>query len=433
MAMNAIHHVSLVALLGALSFGCNAPAPPSNTGGTDAGNVGDACGRGLVVVQSDYVSTNVSLVSLAGKVLSSSLISSASTKTGLSASLSGDVVVPSMPQNGSSLVVIDQYPVGVVSWVDVATGSVLGQLNVGSSPDADAQSTFSGNPHDYVEVRPNVAYVSRYDPNPNAGQAPFDGGSDIILLDVADKAHPTITGRIDLSSALTGEDPTFYPRPGRMVVDGDRVLALLSADNLGFDASASSRLVVIDPKTDQIVSVKVLDGLHTCMGLALAPSGGRVSVTCAGTFELATMASNIDESALVVLSRNGDTLTEEKRILATAMGTQPFGFTTTFADADTVLATTTGTMGADGVPGTPDHALAIHVSTGARQDLAEAPALNIGEVRCAAACGVCFIASSDPAASVLKRFTVSEGKLTADQGITVDTSIGLPPKYVGQF
>ncbi|PKN46336.1 MAG: hypothetical protein CVU63_07695, partial [Deltaproteobacteria bacterium HGW-Deltaproteobacteria-20] len=81
--------LAVITLLG--SFACNV-ASPDNTGGTDI--TAGACGRGLVVVNTDYQSTNVSLVAIDGKVLSTSFLSSASTPPGLSAPLGGDVVVP---------------------------------------------------------------------------------------------------------------------------------------------------------------------------------------------------------------------------------------------------------------------------------------------------------------------------------------------------
>src|SRR5262245_48452094 len=88
--------------------GCGAPAPPDATGGVSV-PVG-RCGRGLVSVQSDYQSTNVSLLATDGVMLSSSFISSASASAALSAPLSGDVVAPTSASLGSELVLVDRYP-----------------------------------------------------------------------------------------------------------------------------------------------------------------------------------------------------------------------------------------------------------------------------------------------------------------------------------
>ena len=52
------------------------------------------CGRGLVVGGTDYHSTNLSILDAWGRTRSESFLSSASAATGLSAPLSGDVVVP---------------------------------------------------------------------------------------------------------------------------------------------------------------------------------------------------------------------------------------------------------------------------------------------------------------------------------------------------
>ena len=118
--------------------GCNAPDPPPTTGGTDLPP--GACGRGAVVIGSDYQSTNVSLVGVEGEVLSPSFLSSATSSAGLTAPLSGDVAVPSMPAAGEEIVLLDRYPAAVLTWVDVVTGSVRAQLNVATG--------FAANPQD---------------------------------------------------------------------------------------------------------------------------------------------------------------------------------------------------------------------------------------------------------------------------------------------
>src|SRR5258708_24973637 len=112
----------------ALLTACGVRTPATNTGG--AHNDAGPCGRGVAVVTSDYMSWSVSLLDLEGNVISPSVISSASATTGLSAPLSGDVVLPSTPAHGDTLVLIDSYRASILTWVDVKSGAVRGQLSV---------------------------------------------------------------------------------------------------------------------------------------------------------------------------------------------------------------------------------------------------------------------------------------------------------------
>ncbi|HVY46530.1 MAG TPA: hypothetical protein VHB21_11655 [Minicystis sp.] len=391
--------------------GCGAPEPPRPTGGTDA-SVG-ACGRGVVAFDTDFHSTNVSLVALDGRVLSASLVSSASADTGLSAPLSGDVVAPTEPAGGDVVLVVDRSA-GVVTRVDAKRGVVLGQI--------DVKTGFASNPQDALEAAPGKIYVSRYDPNLAPGAEPFDGGSDVLLVDAA-KGAPV--GRIDLASAVAGE-AGMYPRPTRMIAAGGKVYALLAATSLDYASSAPSRVVAIDPEHDAIEDVAVLEGLHGCQGLAASPSGGAIAVSCPGTFE-GSSASNVAESGLVLLDA-GAHLAEATRVSAADLGGDPLGFSVAFVGERALLATTAGKLGASG-----DRAVVVDLDGGAHHDvLVTKEAFKLGEVRCAAACGVCFVADAEQADS-LARFAVDGGSLSPAASIDPDPAIGLPAVYLGAF
>ena len=232
-----------------VAAGCGAPAPPPGTGG---GNLPEGqCGRGLVVVQSDYQSTNVSLLARDGTVASSSFISSGSADPGLSAALSGDVAAPTARVTGDQVVLLDRFPASVVTWVDRETAEVSGQL--------DVRTGFSSNPQDVLEVG-GATLISRYETNPAPGKEPFDAGGDLLIVD---PAGPTITGRIDLSDGVSNA-PEALPRPSRMVGVEDGVVVLLEAISEDFSSFADSRLALVDPTAEAIVDVLVLDGLAGC-------------------------------------------------------------------------------------------------------------------------------------------------------------------------
>jgi hypothetical protein len=393
-------------LFGAL-VGCGADAPAS-TGGVSVPM--GRCGRGLVAVESDYQSTNVSLLATDGAVLSSSFISS-SGEGALSAPLSGDVVAPTSPLFGNEVVLVDRYPAAVLTFVNLDDAVVRAQLNVSTG--------FSSNPQDYLELAPDRAYVSRYDANPAPDRQPFDRGSDVLRID---PRAPSIVARIDLTSAMS-DAPGFLPRPSRMLARGARLYVLLAAYDARFTDSAPSRLVVLED--DAITGVAVLDGLHGCN--ALASRGNLVAVGCSGKFDGAT--STLAEAGVALLDI--DTLTETARFAASDLVDQPLGFSLDFAADDKLLLTAFGSLS----PETSDVAFELDTATGAVRRLVEAPAFALGEVRCmsvvseregALGCGACYIA--DAALGILHGMT-PDGIYT----IEPDTTIGLPPRYLGRF
>ena len=404
---------TLVFVVALASAACGAPDPPANTGGTDV--TPGACGRGVVVVSSDYQSTDVGLVDWSADVLSASVISSSSASTGLSAALSGDVVAPTTPDTGNTFTLIDRYPAAVITLVDVESGGVRAQI--------DVKTGFASDPRDWLSLGDHKAYVARYDPNLAPGAAPFDGGSDVLVVDPIARAP---TGRIDLSSALAGAGSGFYPRPARLVAAGGLVYALLSCDDLDYASSAESRVVEIDPTTDAITRVHVLTGLHGCLGLAASPSGASLGVVCSGQFEQSS-ASDVTESAVVRLDVG--TLDETARVPAAALGGDALGSSLSFASESSVAVTTFGALGGASPRG--DRALLVDLDAASSRELTSTTtAFTLGDVRCGPACGACFLADADGAASLVRFDPAGAGAPTS---IEVDPAVGLPARYLGGF
>jgi hypothetical protein len=411
--------VVLKRALFALSFalvGCNAPEPPPPSGGSDAG--AGTCGRGIVVFDSDYHSTNVSLIGFDGTVLSPSFISSASAKTGLSAPLSGDVVAPTMPVTGDDVVLIDRYPAGVLTFVDAKSAMVRAQL--------DVKTGFASNPHDFAAIDSTKAYVLRYDPNLDPGHQPFDGGSDVLIVD---PSVPKIAGRIDLTRALAGEKKGFYPRPERVVVVGNKAFVLLSGYSEDFQSAPESRVVTLDTERDAIDDVTVISGLHGCAGLALSPSKSALAVACSGTFQ-GSSTTDVAEAGLALLDLNHD-LKEIAHASAEELGGDPFGFSVAFIDEHTVLATTFGRQGGPMPKG--DRAVVVDLDDGSHHDvLSTKNAFTLGEVRCALDCKACFVSDAEESASLV-RFDLANGALSNERTISPDPEVGLPARYIGTF
>jgi hypothetical protein len=408
LASSACRHVLIL-----LPFvaGCGAPEPPGTTGGTSIQP--GRCGRGVAVVSSDYHSSNVSLVDLDGRVLSSSFISSASAKPGLSAPLSDDVVLPTQTVPGTELVLIDRNETSVISWVDVASGSVRAQLPVGTE--------FAANPRDYVALTETRAYVTRYQTNTDPGQQPFDAGGDILRID---PSQPAVLGRIDLTAAFSGEDPRFLPHPDRAVRLADQVYVVLGGYTADFSESRP-RLAVIDPARDALVATYALTGLAGCTSIAASPSGERLAIACLGN----DAKTGPDSSSAVVIMGLQPELTEISRTSAPELGDGSVSFFLDFASDKTLLVVLSG----NDTTNVPDTLLELADDGGKRTLLRADRPFTLGDVRCFPDCRACFVADASRG-SVVQRFAIDElGHAIAPETITVDRQIGLPARYLGGF
>ena len=152
--------------LASLLWACSAPRVTPDTQGVSV--MPGPCGRGLVVVETDYQSSNVSLLDFDGRILSESVLSSRIESAGFGVRLSGDVVTPSSPQDGPDIVLIDRYPAGVLRFVELSSARVMAELSVATG--------FRSNPQDYLPLGPDRAYVARYESNPNARRQAWDAG-----------------------------------------------------------------------------------------------------------------------------------------------------------------------------------------------------------------------------------------------------------------
>ena len=381
------------------------------------------CGRGLVVVQTDYQSSNVSLLDFEGKVLSESLVSSSTESSGFGVLLSGDVVTPSSPQNGPEIVVIDRYPAGVLRFVELATARVTAELSVATG--------FRANPQDYLPLAPERAYVARYEANPNAGRQAWDAGGDVLVVD---PSVPAITGRIELSAALAGEPSKFSAHPARLRNVAGRVFALLAAYADDYSSGTSSRLVELDPQTDSLLSTLVLDGLRGCAALAVSPDERELAVGCTGD-DLRSTQPKLEHSGLALIDLEGAPRLA-KRFDAIELGDAPVGFGLDYAASKVLLFSTLGHFDDSGAPVAQDALLRLDTASGQVEPLLQSAGepFTLGGARCAVSCGVCFAADAKRAGGSVLRFPVdTAGNLAAPMTIRAETRVGLPPRYLGAF
>jgi hypothetical protein len=396
------------------SAGCDVSSPGGSGGVGGAGGGAPGCPRALVVASSDYASTNVSIVSVAGELLSASLISSASAGVGASAALSGDVVLPHDAPASGLVVLVDRYPNSVVTWVDPATAGVRGQLSVATG--------FPSNPHDYLEVGGAKAYVTRYNTNPSPGREPFDEGGDLLVVN---PLQPAAIGRVDLGAEAEG---AFAPRPNRLVrlADG-QVVVTLDRFDAAFMGAADARLVGVDPASDAVTWRHDLAGLANCGGVALSPSGARLALACSGVF--ADQGAQLARSGLVLFDLGTTPPTEAARFALADRFGAPLSPALAFASETLLVGVAYGDLAA----GRRDLAFSLDLAGGEVTILAEASdAFAFGDLRCAPGCGeLCFLA--DAGQNALLRWRLAGGALVAEPGLRVDTAFGLPPRALGAY
>jgi hypothetical protein len=268
-----------VAVLGALCGACTSGAdgPPTLPQGPAAG---------IAVVCSNWgTSTSVAILDPTGQEIAlPQLIHSGSAPAKVHAALSGDVVLPTASASNGILRLIDRYPNGVITTVDVPEGAVALQIEV-----ADG---FKANPHDVLELEDGRLLVTRYNPNPHPNEA---GGDDVVLMDELG----------NVLSALPFGDEEGPGRPDRLARVGDVFWVSLNRASLGFDTYQSGRLGRLALKGDgleRLLDVE-LENVRNCGGMVVHES--QVFVSCGGSYVGDTGTYEADESALVRLDKDG--------------------------------------------------------------------------------------------------------------------------------
>jgi hypothetical protein len=381
------------------------------------------CGRGLVVVESDYQSSNVSLLDFGGNVLSASLASSSTEGSGFGVALSGDVVPASSPELGPRIALLDRYPAGVLRFIELASARVAAELSVGTG--------FRANPQDYLALDEHKAYVARYESNPNPGRQEWDRGGDVLIVD---PGSPAITGRIDLAPAMAGEAPEFSAHPARLVRAAGRIFALLASYADDYSSGTSSRLVELEPSTDSIVSTLVLDGLRGCGALALSPDQNELAIACTGD-DLSNPVPKVDHSGLVLIDVSAAPV-RTTTFPAHGWGNDPVGFSLDYVAPGVLLFGTLGHFDGSGAVAAPDTLWRLDSRSGQSDAIlrSERTPFTLGGIRCAAVCGACFAADAERLGGSVLRFEVdTAAALSAPTAIVAEARVGLPPRYLSVF
>lgn len=321
--MNTLHIVTLAMFTLASASACT---PEMNDaieglGDFDAGaNELDASvtrsPRGYAVTSGDYTVISIALLKPDGTLRTRELLHSGSATTGLVTGLSGDIAIPSNESDPGVLTILDRFRTDVITRLDLATGTVLGQVKT-QAPNAETHDSYSSNPQDYLYIDDATAWVSRYEPNIDAPSDSPDRGTDLLRIDPTQFTRPG--ERIGFSEwntqverAIRGSDETesvtAYARPGAMVLRGGYAVVGIDRFSLAFDAVDQGAVALVDLERQRVVQMLELPGLQACSDLSAVPDDEtRVAVACSGFVPRNQRAG----SGLVMLVLENDALAIE--------------------------------------------------------------------------------------------------------------------------
>lgn len=388
-------------------------------GGSTSSPTGSATGMAVIGIASDYKSAVVSLLGPDGTLEADDCVDSGTGAGGtLSYTLSGDITLPSQPQLGGKLWIIDRQN-AALTMVEPKTCEITGQVSVGNGAKL--------NPHDMLVVSEKKIYVTRYDKNPTSND-PAISGDDIAILD---RDTGEVTGHIDLSGYGGEVDGTVvHARPDRMVLAGGKVYVTLYECDDKFSTFLNGRVVVVDPNTDLVTTRIDLPGLKGCEAIHHTPGTNMIYVGCGGSFADADMMAASGVAAIDISSP-----TEMKVTKAMAFG-QPVSFLWVAALSPTkVFTSTMGSFGdfTHNIPGTNDKAFAFDSATGTPTALGlEASALNLG--RGAAGNGKLYLPEATPDMALVHVFDASgDGAPTEVDSFDPDPAKKMPPREIAWY
>lgn len=390
---------------------------PGSDAGSGPGSSNPPPGVGLVVVNSDFASTSISLLDGAtGQVTTGDCIDSGSHPPGATQALSGDVVVPSSPQPGNPVLLIDRTN-AALTWLDPATCAPQHQLDVSTG--------FAANPQDVIGLSPSKAYVTRFGFDP----AHAGAGDDILIID---PSVPAITGRIDLSSAVlpvTGKVMKARPDHARLI-DGTVFVVLneLSADLVNDPAVAHGRVIAIDAATDKITATIDISELADCVDTSYVPATNTLVVVCTGDF---TAADPTKTSGIAYID-----LTASPPVQVLHQGASAFGGRALAAYSGIALSGALGFGVTPGVfGGTPhDRLWSFNVASGRATPVADASdSFVYGTVLIDPGHQRLYLTDGFPTTPRVHIYDYTTGTAVHQAAVQADAASGLPPTEIAWY
>lgn len=391
--------------------------PPANRP-ADGGS--EPVGAGFAVVNSDFVSTSISLLDRAtGQVSKADCIDSATAPPTSTLALSGDVVLPSQPQPGNPLLAIDRTN-SALTWIDPATCTPLRQLDVSTG--------FFANPHDVVGLSPAKAYVLRYERNgnPTPDPADRDDGDDILIID---PSVPAITGRIPLSSfAVAVPGAAIQARPDRALAIDGKVYVALSNLSEDFTAAGHGRILVVDAATDQVTATIDLPDTKNCSDLSYVAATKTLMIACSGAFSDANQAAG---TGIVYIDLGASPATVTRTIPAAAFGGRAIStFSGIARDGALGFAVTFGEFGA----APPDQLWTVDPAAGAATKIVDAgDAFTFGTVLVDRSQSRVYLTDASTATPRVQIYDYDGATPVHEASIVSDPAHGLPPRELAWY
>jgi hypothetical protein len=368
---------------------------------------------GLAVVNSDYSTTSLSILDTTGALVHADCVDSATGAHGsVTKTISGDAVLPSQPQLGGDVIIVDRGNVAL-TFIDPGSCTIVHQILV---PGART------NPHDVVMLAPHKAYVTRFDLN-LAATDPTLAGNDIAVIDPATGAQ---TGRIDLdvyASQVAGA--TVLARPDRALLVNGQVIVSLDEIDHGFATYGEGKVVVIDPATDTVTAAVALTGLADCEGMAYVDEQKALLVACGGPYGGPPSKSGI---AVVDFSVSPPALA--RVIPSSAFDGRPLSFGWVLAVPPAGGGTRAFAVTSDPNDAQPDALFAFDWVAGTASQFATSGPYTLGVP--AGLPGLLLMPNSTPSTPRIDLYDVT-GAPTATTRFTSDPATGLPPQQVAPY
>ncbi len=380
---------------------------------------------GLAVLNSDYTSTSVSLIDPATRaVVRDACVDSNTVQPTLSLALSGDVALPSSPQAGGDLVLIDDVN-SAITWVNPQTCAIRHQISI---------SDFMSFPHDVVSVSADKAYVTRFGTNSTPTDDPMSRGEDLVILNLASTPDPTVVGRIDLAPfAATVAGAAIQARPDRALLVGGNLYVTLASQSADYTATGGGRIVIVDTATDEVSGMIDLPGLAGCSRMQYQASSKTLLVACGGA------SSDLDHqsatSGVAMVDLGGATPTVKKVVPASGLGTQALNFSWVAAVGDgQVWAATFGAKDfTSGAQTAPDKVWSIASSSGTGSSLLEGGAYDLGRAALFDGSQPALFLPDADLAHPLVHVLGAAGASTPPVDIDANPSQHLPPREVAWY
>ncbi len=367
----------------------------------------------LAVVNSDYSSTAVSLLTGDGQLCAPDVITSGSRPPALVTALSGDVVLPFEPSPDGQLYLIDRFPNGVITTVDPLTDAITSQTR--------ASVGFAGNPQDIAFTpTPLVSRLRRSE----TGEL----GSDLIALATGDTIDLT-----DYVDYRTQPMPTRFARAVGLLWVG---LTNLSAD---FRFAGPGRVIGLDPTTLEVKRVLELPYFHNCGNIASSGVADGLWVVCSGLFPGSTAGPQLDYSGIAYYDGVAEvgvdlaTIPDWYTLAAQMTDPRPLGFTVAPLGPKHVLVVALGDL----ATGRPDQLLLVerldsrdaNVTVIAESD----KAFELGAVVTRPIEGIVLVADGSATHPRIRRFEWTPGFVLREIEPIIASKTGLPPRHIAPF